>query len=111
MLLQVKLVVVDSVAFHLRRDFDNGAGRTRLLNGMAQTLLRLASTHKLAVRPLCVFIFREGILATLSYSGVLEPIRLRTCVCVCVCVSLASMHSVAYPRPHGSSLHCLWQAH
>ena len=27
-----------------------------------------------------VFIFREGILATLSYSGVLQPVR----VCVCV---------------------------
>ena len=25
----------------------------------------------------CVFIFREGILATLSYSGVLQPIRFR----------------------------------
>ena len=36
----------------------------------------------------CVFIFREGILATLSYSGVLQPIRFRAkklgCVCVCV---------------------------
>ena len=30
----------------------------------------------------CVCIFREGILATLSYSGVSQPIP----VCVCVCV-------------------------
>ena len=45
----------------------------------------------------CVFIFREGILATLSYSGVYSPYAQsqeiglsktapRLCVCVCVCV-------------------------
>ena len=45
----------------------------------------------------CGWVFREGILATLSYSGVLQPIRFRAkklgylkplpgCVCVCLCV-------------------------
>lgn len=46
---QVKLVVVDSIAFHFRQNFDDMSLRTRLLNGMAQHLLRLATTHKLAV--------------------------------------------------------------
>jgi len=49
----VRLVVVDSVAFHFRRDFADMVLRTRLLNGMAQTLLRLAAEHELAVRLFC----------------------------------------------------------
>ena len=47
---RVRVIVVDSVAFHFRRDFADMILRTRLLNGMAQTLLRLASEHELAVR-------------------------------------------------------------
>jgi RAD51-like protein 2 len=46
---QVKLVVIDSVAFHFRQDFRDMALRTRLLNGMAQQLLRLAAENELAV--------------------------------------------------------------
>ena len=45
----IRLVVVDSIAFHFRHDFDDMALRTRLLNGMAQTFIQLAVTHKLAV--------------------------------------------------------------
>ena len=42
----------------------------------------------------CLCVFREGILGTLSYSGVLQPIRLRMCVCVFIHVSdmLAALH-------------------
>lgn len=46
---KVKLVVMDSIAFHFRHDFDDYALRTRLLNGMASELLALASQRKLAV--------------------------------------------------------------
>ena len=45
----VKLVVIDSVAFHFRRDFADMVLRTRLLNGMAQNLLKLARSRQLAV--------------------------------------------------------------
>jgi RAD51-like protein 2 len=48
---RVRLVVVDSAAFHFRHDFDNWALRSRLLHGMAQSLLRMALEHSLAVRP------------------------------------------------------------
>ena len=34
----------------------------------------------------CVCVFREGSLATLGYSGVLQPVRCGVSVCVCVCV-------------------------
>eukprot|EP00051_Salpingoeca_urceolata_P031293 m.11098 g.11098 ORF g.11098 m.11098 type:complete len:402 (+) comp3930_c0_seq1:332-1537(+) len=45
----VKLVVIDSVAFHFRRDFEDMGLRTRLLNSLAQSLLRAASEHSLAI--------------------------------------------------------------
>lgn len=45
----VKLVIIDSIAFHFRHDFENMSLRTRLLNGMAQNLLQLANDNKLAV--------------------------------------------------------------
>lgn len=48
-LLQIRLVVVDSVAFHFRQEFKDMALRTRLLNGMAQLFLRLATQQELAV--------------------------------------------------------------
>ena len=46
---KVKLVVIDSIAFHFRYDFSDIALRTRLLNGMAQGLMRLAEESQLAV--------------------------------------------------------------
>ena len=46
---QVRLVVVDSVAFHFRHDFDDYALRTRLLNGLAQNFIKMATLNKLAV--------------------------------------------------------------
>ncbi|XP_077995862.1 DNA repair protein RAD51 homolog 3-like [Glandiceps talaboti] len=46
---KIKLVVVDSIAFHFRHNFDDMALRTRLLNGLAQNLIRMASQYQLAV--------------------------------------------------------------
>ncbi|RUS33942.1 hypothetical protein BC938DRAFT_483185 [Jimgerdemannia flammicorona] len=46
---KVKLVVVDSIAFHFRLNFPDMALRTRLLNSVAQTLMQLASDFDLAV--------------------------------------------------------------
>jgi len=46
---QIKLVVLDSVAFHFRHDFEDMSLRTRLLNGTAQSLLQLAAEFQLAV--------------------------------------------------------------
>ena len=47
--LQVKLIVVDSIAFHFRHDFDDLALRTRLLNGLAQSFIKMACERQLAV--------------------------------------------------------------
>ncbi|XAR63181.1 ATP diphosphatase [Bertholletia excelsa] len=45
----VKLVIVDSITFHFRQDFDDMALRTRLLTGMALKLMKVAKTFSLAV--------------------------------------------------------------
>ncbi|XP_048335401.1 DNA repair protein RAD51 homolog 3 isoform X2 [Ziziphus jujuba] len=45
----VKIVIVDSVTFHFRQDFDDLALRTRLLGGMALKLMNLARNYSLAV--------------------------------------------------------------
>ncbi len=45
----VKLIVVDSIAFHFRRHFEDFSVRTRLLGNMAQTLIGLAKDFGLAV--------------------------------------------------------------
>ena len=47
--LQVKLIVVDSIAFQFRHDFDDLALRTRLLNGLAQSFIKMACENQLAV--------------------------------------------------------------
>jgi RAD51-like protein 2 len=46
----VRLVIVDSVAFHFRRGFDDMALRARTLTGMAQSFLEMADRFQLAVR-------------------------------------------------------------
>ena len=46
---RVRLVVLDSVAFHFRRGFDDFSVRSRLLAGMAQQLIAIARSHRLAV--------------------------------------------------------------
>ncbi|CAG8490189.1 3669_t:CDS:10 [Ambispora gerdemannii] len=45
----VKLVVIDSIAFHFRQNFSDMALRTRLLNGLAQDLTKLVDSFELAV--------------------------------------------------------------
>ncbi|KAL0994459.1 hypothetical protein UPYG_G00122520 [Umbra pygmaea] len=46
---EVKLVVIDSIAFPFRHDFDDLSQRTRLLNGLAQQLIQMATNHNVAV--------------------------------------------------------------
>ncbi|KAL3148107.1 DNA repair protein rad51c [Trebouxia sp. C0009 RCD-2024] len=46
---QVKLIVIDSIAFHFRQDFQDMAQRTRVLVEMAQKLVHLAEEKDLAV--------------------------------------------------------------
>ncbi|XP_051144688.1 DNA repair protein RAD51 homolog 3 [Andrographis paniculata] len=45
----VKLVVIDSITFHFRQDFENMVTRTRLLGEMALKLMKLAKKFNLAV--------------------------------------------------------------
>ncbi|CAB4269729.1 unnamed protein product [Prunus armeniaca] len=45
----VKIVIIDSVTFHFRQDFEDLALRTRLLGGMALKLMNLANKYNLAV--------------------------------------------------------------
>ncbi|XP_035512200.1 DNA repair protein RAD51 homolog 3-like [Morone saxatilis] len=46
---RVRLLVIDSVAFPFRRHFDELSQRTRLLNGLAQQLIALATSREIAV--------------------------------------------------------------
>jgi len=45
----VKVIIIDSIAFHFRHDFSDMSLRTRLLNGIAQQLMKLAEEFNLAV--------------------------------------------------------------
>ncbi|KAL3814926.1 hypothetical protein ACJIZ3_016194 [Penstemon smallii] len=45
----VKVVIIDSITFHFRQDFEDMALRTRLLGGMALKLMKLAKKFNLAV--------------------------------------------------------------
>ena len=46
---QVRLIVVDSIAFPFRQDLGPLAHRTRLLQGVAHRLLATAAQHNMAV--------------------------------------------------------------
>ncbi|XP_012664200.1 DNA repair protein RAD51 homolog 3 [Otolemur garnettii] len=46
---KVRLVIVDGIAFPFRHDIDDLSLRTRLLNGLAQQMISLANSYKLAV--------------------------------------------------------------
>lgn len=46
---KVRLVVIDSIAFPFRHSFEDLSLRTRLLNGLAQQLIQIASQHSVAV--------------------------------------------------------------
>jgi len=45
----VRLIVIDSITFHFRHDFEDMSLRTRVLNGMAQNLMAIAEQHNIAV--------------------------------------------------------------
>lgn len=45
----VKVVIIDSITFHFRQDFEDMALRTRALSGMASKLMKLAKKFGLAV--------------------------------------------------------------
>ncbi|XP_066552015.1 DNA repair protein RAD51 homolog 3 [Amia ocellicauda] len=46
---EVRLVVIDSIAFPFRHDFEDLSLRTRLLNGLAQQLIQMATQRGVAV--------------------------------------------------------------
>jgi len=46
---KIRLVVIDSIAFHFRQDLFDTAGRSRVLSSVAQTLNQLAYEHHLAI--------------------------------------------------------------
>ena len=45
----IKLIIIDSIAFHFRHDVNSLSLRNRLLNMSAQTLMKLSKQHQLAV--------------------------------------------------------------
>lgn len=45
----VKIVIIDSISFHFRQNFEDMAQRTRVLKGLSQTLMKLAKKYSLAV--------------------------------------------------------------
>nr|XP_043622188.1 DNA repair protein RAD51 homolog 3 isoform X2 [Erigeron canadensis] len=45
----VKVVIIDSITFHFRQDFDDMALRTRVLGGMALKLMKLATKFGVAI--------------------------------------------------------------
>jgi len=45
----VRIVIIDSVTFHFRQDFDDMALRTRVLSGLSLKLMKIAKTYNLAV--------------------------------------------------------------
>lgn len=48
--LQIKLLVLDTVAFHFRHGFEDFAQRTRALDALATVLQRIATEFSIAVR-------------------------------------------------------------
>ena len=46
---KIRLIVIDSIAFHFRQDLFDTAGRSRVLSSVAQTLNQLAYEHHLAI--------------------------------------------------------------
>nr|CAB3473355.1 unnamed protein product [Digitaria exilis] len=45
----VRIVIIDSVTFHFRQDFDDMALRTRVLSGLSLKLMKIAKAYNLAV--------------------------------------------------------------
>lgn len=64
---QVKIVIIDSVAFHFRQGFEDMALRTRILGEMALKLVKLAKMCNLAVTNICS-LYRGLFLSPLPFS-------------------------------------------
>ena len=47
--LQVKVIAIDSFAFHFRHNWDDMSNRTRVMNGLAQQFVKMASANNIAV--------------------------------------------------------------
>jgi RAD51-like protein 2 len=47
--IQVKIIVIDSIAFHFRQDLQDTTSRSRVLSSVAQTLNQIAHEHSVAV--------------------------------------------------------------
>ncbi|KQK08404.1 DNA repair protein RAD51 homolog 3 isoform X3 [Brachypodium distachyon] len=45
----VRIIIIDSVTFHFRQDFDDLALRTRVLSGLSLKLMKLSKTYNVAV--------------------------------------------------------------
>jgi RAD51-like protein 2 len=41
----VRIVIIDSVTFHFRQDFEDLALRTRVLSGLSLKLMKIAKTY------------------------------------------------------------------
>lgn len=52
--IQVRVVIIDSITFHFRQDFEDFALRTRLLSGLALKLMKLAKKYCIAVRNITI---------------------------------------------------------
>lgn len=81
---QVKLIVVDSIAFHFRQDFQDMAQRTRVLAEMAQKLMHLAEEKDLAVSfciHLSLFLLYTASVCQIQVAGCTEDVCL-SCHCV-----------------------------
>ncbi len=85
---QVKLIVVDSIAFHFRHDFEDLSLRTRLLNGLAQSFIKAAKLNKLAVS-VCTNLFTARSFASVSSPEYFLEV-------VYICSGTVSLH----PRAH-----------
>ncbi|EMS67851.1 hypothetical protein TRIUR3_34347 [Triticum urartu] len=46
----VRIVIIDSVTFHFRQDFDDLALRTRVLSGLSLKLMKISKSYNLAER-------------------------------------------------------------
>lgn len=46
---KIKVIIIDSIAFHFRQDLNDTAARSRVLSSLAQTLNQVAFDHNLAV--------------------------------------------------------------
>ena len=82
--LQVKLVVVDSMAFHLRQGVQNMAHRTRLLAQLSQKMMQVASKHSLAASLPCSLPRLPMVLQGIEFcpvTGLLESGRMRSLIC------------------------------